>query len=132
VTKRKLIDLAFAAYNTGEFRAAFENWQPDARWDFTHFEGWPGEAVFRGPDEIASALEDWTAGFDEFYGEVEELHEAPDGRVVAFCHQGGRPRHAPTFAELRWAQIWTFRDDLIESVENWSDREAALRAAGLA
>ena len=130
LTKREVIEAAYAAYNAGEF-GRFDGWQPDGVWDFTHFEGWPGEAVFRGREQIVGALEDWTAGFEEFFAEVEELHETPDGRIVALCHQGGRPRGAPSFAELRWVQIWSFRDGLVASVENWSDRQAALRAVGL-
>ena len=64
-----------------------------------------------------------------------ELHEAPAGRVLALIRMHGRGRGRGSGsgvpAQMRFAQLWTFRDGRATRMVLYGDVDEARREAGL-
>jgi ketosteroid isomerase-like protein len=130
-TAADLIRRVYELYSAGDVDALEEFWADDALFDLTHLDGWPDEQLIEGGRAVVEFMREWRASFPEYFAEIEELVEVDPGRVVLFPRQGGRPGPDTVFAEMRWAQIVDAEDGVITRCENWSDRDAARRAAGL-
>ena len=90
--------------------------------------------TYRGLDGMGKLLNTILQSFDvdSFDVQVEELIEAPDGRVVAALHQRGVGRGSGAQVEIRIAQAWTIDDDgMATRWEIFRDREHALEAVGV-
>jgi ketosteroid isomerase-like protein len=103
---------------------------PDFVWDMSNFHGWPEQQIYEGVDAVREFLEEWTSAFDEWELEVEALHDAGE-RVVALVHQRGRSKTAGMPVEMSFAQVWTVREGMQTRMDMYSDRDEALKAAGL-
>jgi uncharacterized protein len=103
---------------------------PQIVWDTTHFHDWP-ETSYRGPDGVRQFLTEWLETWGDYEIEVEDVLEAPDGRVVSLIRQRGKGRQSGLEMTMVSAQIATLRDGRIIRFDNYDDREKALEAAGL-
>ena len=124
----------FAAINQGGAEAAISGglWSPDCVWDPSP-SGIPGLGVYRGYNEIRSALEDdWFGAFplEEWEIVVEELIDHGD-QVIAITRQRGRGASSGAAVDLEQVHIATLRDGQIVRLDSYLDREKALKAAGL-
>jgi ketosteroid isomerase-like protein len=54
-----------------------------------------------------------------------------DDRVVTFVRQHATSKQGGPEVEMRFAQVWTFRDGLVARMELYLDRDEALADAGL-
>lgn len=108
----------------GEFRA-----HPDFIWDVSHL-GWPDQQIYEGTDGARQFLADWTAAWDEWEMEVEDYIDAGN-IVVTIVNQRGRSKASGVPVEMRFAQLWTFRDGQGIRMELYADPDEALKAAGL-
>jgi ketosteroid isomerase-like protein len=90
----------------------------------------PGvEGVQRGPDVLGRVAEFW-GEFDEPRFELHELIDAGDQVFVSATLRGrGKHSGAETSWDL-WA-VWTVRDGRMVRWQVFTDRDAALEAAGL-
>jgi ketosteroid isomerase-like protein len=104
--------------------------QSDFVWDTTTFRGAIRPGTYVGVDEANEWLADWLESFEEWSLEVEEIFDAGD-QMVAIVRQRGRAKHGGPEVEMRFAQVWAFRDGLAARVEIYADRNDALEAAGL-
>ncbi len=125
-----LVQQAAETWNRGDLDALFEIYDPDIELDNSRYEGWPDEASLRGRDAVRGFLEQWRNTFSDYRYDVEQYVDAGD-RVVALCSQGGAGRDSSGIAMMRWAQVATVRHGRILRLENYSDREEALAAAGV-
>ncbi|HWX97881.1 MAG TPA: nuclear transport factor 2 family protein [Solirubrobacteraceae bacterium] len=127
------IELVRRGYD--EFRATgrlvAELAAPEFVWDMSHFRGWPEQQVYEGVEGAKRFLEEWTAAWDDWELEVDELHDAGD-RVVALLRQRGRSKATGMPVEMSLAQVWTIRDGRETRMDMYSDRAEALEDAGLA
>ena len=73
---------------------------------------------------MGGTFEDWSI-------EVEEFYDAAN-QVVTVLRQHGKAKHGGPEVEMRFAQVWTFRDGLLARMNMYADRDEALAAAGLA
>ena len=102
-------------------------------WDLTHWEGFPDAQTYRGLagiEEVLQMLRDVFRELDVRPVQIREARRRPrlgQGPLRIRGRTSGAELDAPPFA-----QIIEFRDELIVRVENYSDVEAARRAAGLA
>ena len=105
---------------------------PDFVWDTTTFSSEGGLNLQRcvGLDEANAWLAEWTGAFENWSLDIEEVFDA-DGRVVTFVRQRATARQGGPEVEMCFAQVWTFRDGLIETMEMYLDQSEALTAAGL-
>ena len=104
---------------------------PDFVWDMSNFQGWPEQPVYEGAEGARRFLGEWAAAWDEWELELEELYDAGD-RVVAVMRQRGRSKQGGLPVDMRFAQVWSFRDGLRSRMEMYDDPAQAMRAVGLA
>ena len=126
----EVVRRACTAWAGGDPDAAWEVFHPDVEWDTTHFEAWPDNAVYRGEAEVRGFLDEWLASWDSYEAGFEDLLDAGD-RVVAFWWQRMVGRRSGVPVKLDSAQIWTVHDGKVLRIDNYTDRQEALRAAGL-
>ena len=103
---------------------------PDFVWDMSQFSGWTEQPVYPGIAGMEAFLADWTDPWDDWRLEVEALHDAGD-QVVAVLRQHGRSKLTGMPLDMRFAQVWTFRDGLHARMDMYSDVDEAMRTAGL-
>jgi ketosteroid isomerase-like protein len=79
---------------------------PDFEWIVPNF---PDGEVRRGADAVIDFFRDWRDGFEDL--EVGwELHDAGGQRVLALTSMTGRGGVSGVPVEMRFAQVWTFRE----------------------
>jgi ketosteroid isomerase-like protein len=130
----ELVRRAYEAFNHGGVDACVSAgvWSPEIVWDVTP-SGIPGLGTYRGQTEVRRFFEeDWfsTFPFDEWEVELEDVIDAGD-RVIGMSRQHGRGATSGAATELELAQVSIVRDGQIVRVDNYTDREKALKAAGL-
>jgi ketosteroid isomerase-like protein len=118
------------AWVRGDLDAAFERWDPEIEWDTTHFAGWVENEIYRGRGEVRRFLDEWLGSWDSYEAGVEEIVEAGD-QVVVFWWQRMTGRRSGVPVELNSAQVCTLRDGRVIRIDNYTDRDEALKAAGL-
>jgi ketosteroid isomerase-like protein len=119
------------AFERGDYETAFATWHPDVEWDTTHFGDWPDDAVYRGRDEVIRFLqEEWVGGWASYESKIEGVFDAGD-KVVVFWLQRMVGRESGIEVESRAAVVCTVRDGLVTRIDNYTDRDEAMRAAGL-
>lgn len=87
--------------------------------------------VFHGPEGVFEAMRELHGSFDELRFEVEETHEAPDGRLVALIRARGRGRGSSVETSNPIAWVFTRRDGRFARMEVFEERGDALEATGL-
>ena len=115
---------------TGELSP--ETVHPDLVWDTTTWSSVGGLNLNKcvGVDEANRWLAQWADAFENWSLDVEKVSEAGD-QVVTLVRQHAKGRHGGPEVEMRFAQVWTFRDGLIARMEMHSDQAEALAAVGL-
>jgi ketosteroid isomerase-like protein len=108
-----------------------ETVHPDFVWDTTTLSS-AGLNLQKcvGLDEANRWLAQWVDAFENWSLDIEEVFDGED-RVVTFVRQHAKARHGGPDVEMRFAQVWTFRDGLIARMDMYADRARALEAAGL-
>jgi ketosteroid isomerase-like protein len=109
---------------TGEVRA-----RADLVWDVSRL-GWPDQQVYAGADGANQFNAEWAAAWDDWEMEPEEFIDAGE-RVVVILRQRGRSKATGVPVEMRFAQVWTFRDGQGIRMEMYASVEEALEAAGV-
>jgi ketosteroid isomerase-like protein len=88
------------------------------------------DTVYRGHQGFLENLSELTEVFDDFRIEPEELTEGGDA-IFAVVRAMGRGRSSGVDIDQRLFHVWTIRDGRVLRLEIHSDRERALRAAGI-
>jgi ketosteroid isomerase-like protein len=83
-----------------------------------------------GPDEMRYNWERWASAFDGLRVTVEEIVDAGD-RVVLVAHHQGRGRGSGIEVDARFYEVYTLRKGKVWRVDEYTEREQALEAAGL-
>jgi ketosteroid isomerase-like protein len=91
----------------------------------------PDIGVVRGFDGVLDALRPYWETFDGFHVEIEELIHADERRVLAAVRDGGRMRGSDAEVSNRFFHVWTFGGDKVIRLSIHTDRNRALKAAGL-
>ncbi len=112
----------FAA--TGEIRA-----HPDLVWDVSRL-GWPGQQIYSGAEAANQFNAEWADAWDGWELEVEEYIDAGE-RVVVIVNQRGRSKATGIPVDMRFAQVWSFRDAQAIRMQMYASVDEALEAAGL-
>jgi ketosteroid isomerase-like protein len=88
------------------------------------------ETVYRGRDGFLRNIAELTEVFDDFALEPEEFLEG-DEQIVVVTRAAGRGKSSGVDIEQRLFHVWTIRDGRAARLEVYSDRAAALEAAGI-
>lgn len=93
--------------------------------------GFPGSQVARGPEATLDFFRDWIDQWEDLRVDWELEQSSPD-TVFAVVDMRGRGRASGVPVELRFAQVWSFRDGAPVRMVFHSDVEEARSASGLA
>jgi ketosteroid isomerase-like protein len=83
-----------------------------------------------GPDEMRYDWERWASAFDGLRVTVEEIIDAGN-RVVLVAHHQGRGRGSGIEVDACFYEVYTLRKGKVLRVDEYTEREQALEAAGL-
>jgi ketosteroid isomerase-like protein len=90
----------------------------------------PEGAVRHGPDSVIEFFREWVEPWEDL--EIDwDLEQGHPDRVLATIDMRGRGRGSGAPAEMRFCQVWTFRDGRAVRMEMYNDMDEARRAAGL-
>jgi ketosteroid isomerase-like protein len=106
---------------TGEVRA-----HPDLVWDVSRL-GWPEQQIYPGVEGAQRFNAEWAAAWDDWELEVEDILDAGE-RVVVILNQRGCAKATGITVDMRFAQVWTFRDGQATRMQMYADVEEALDA----
>jgi len=109
---------------TGEIRV-----HPDFVWDVTKL-GWPGQKIYAGAEGPNQFNAEWAEAWDDWELEAEEYIDAGEC-VVVIVNQRGRSKSTGIPVDMRFAQVWSFRDGQAIGMEMYSSVDEALEATGL-
>jgi ketosteroid isomerase-like protein len=126
--KVEAIRAVYERFGEGDFRASLDVVDPLVL--FVQRPEFPEPGTYLG---IARLVE-YTRGFLEPWSritiEAEDITDAGD-TVVAAVRQRGVGRESGAATELRYFQVWSFRDRKVIRLENFRSEAEALEAAGL-
>jgi ketosteroid isomerase-like protein len=83
-----------------------------------------------GPDAMRDDWERWASAFEELKVTFEEIIDAGD-QVVVVAHHQGRGRGSGVEVDARFYEVYTLREGKVSRVDEYTEREEALEAAGL-
>jgi ketosteroid isomerase-like protein len=127
----EIVRASLRAFADGGLDAMAPFWDPDIDW--RAIEGAPDDVgEMLGKAAVRQYLQEWVDMFDGITNVPEELLDVGDDRVVAVQHVTGRAKLSGIETELRYAIVYTLRDGKIVRGREYSDREQALEAVGLA
>ena len=84
----------------------------------------------QGIDAVRSYMERWTAEWEDYAHEAEELLDAGDS-VVVTVHFSGRGKTSGIEADARLFEVWTLRDGKVVRMDEYTQRAEALEAVEL-
>jgi ketosteroid isomerase-like protein len=109
---------------SGEIRA-----HSDLVWDVSKL-GWPDQQIYYGPEGANQFNAQWADAWDGWELEVEEYIDAGE-RVVVIVNQRGRSKVTGIPVDMRFAQVWSFRDGRAIRMQMYANVDEALEAVGL-
>ena len=89
--------------------------------------GESGERVYRGRDQVRRYVEDWLCIFEGLRIDLEDLTAVGD-HVVAVVRGHARGRASGLALDSRFCQVWTVRDAVAVSVQEYATPEEGLAA----
>src|SRR5918994_4574309 len=104
--------------NVEIIRRGFERWMATAEfragadwvWDVSNLD-WPDQQVYLGDEGATQFMAEWAAAWDDWELEAEDFINAGE-RVVVIFTQRGRSKATGIPVEMRFAQVWTLRDEV--------------------
>ena len=123
--------------NVEIIRRGFEHWRatgeihahPDFVWDVSRL-GWPDQQIYLGAEGANRFNAEWADAWDDWELELEDLIDAGES-VVAIVNQRGRSKATGIPVDMRFAQVWTFRDGQAIRMQMYANVEEALEDVGL-
>ena len=109
---------------TGEIRA-----HPDLVWDVSKL-GWPGQQIYSGPEGANQFNAEWADAWDDWEFAPEDYIDAGEC-VVVIVNQRGRSKATGIPVDMRFAQVWSFRDGQAIRMQMYASVDEALEAVGL-
>jgi ketosteroid isomerase-like protein len=91
----------------------------------------PGAGVYRGLNEVREFFATLFSVWESWEIEPTKILEAGD-RILVFATIHGRGATSGATVDMEWAQLLTLEDERVVRIENYTDRDKALQAAGLA
>jgi ketosteroid isomerase-like protein len=123
----ELVRRMWEAFLENDLQAALAAYDPDVEWDGTNL---PDGQVGRGVDAIMDHITRWSAMWESWNVEVEQVIDAGNEQVVVLIRETGRSTNGLDMDE-RHAELYRMRGGRIVRREGFSDPNAALKAVGL-
>jgi ketosteroid isomerase-like protein len=104
----------------------------DTEIEFREDPKFPEAEVYRGREEVVRNFRDFTASFEYYRFEIEDLRDAGGDKVAAVLLERARGKASGLEVDRRSGWVATFRDRRVLKFEIFLDPEDALEAVGLA
>lgn len=91
----------------------------------------PDIGIVRGPEATGEALREYWETFEDFHIELKEVLHADEEHVVTAVQDGGRMKGSDAEVWNHLFHVWTFRDGKVVRTSSHTDKNRALKAAGL-
>ena len=128
----EIVRQALLASSRGDFTDFEAMSDPAIEWDMSGVTGWVEQEVYRGLQEVLDFLEAWRHSWEGWHFEVEEVRDASGGQVFGGIHERAKSAATGVSVDQRRYFVNTVRDGKIVRVRMFSERQDALKAAGLA
>ena len=120
-----LVPRAVDAVNARDIDAILSLGAPDGIHDLSHV----GLGIFEGHAAIRRFFEEYWATFEDYELELEETRDLGGGVNFAVLRQSGRLPGSAAQVELRYANVTTWTDGLVERTTAYLDVDDARAAA---
>jgi ketosteroid isomerase-like protein len=124
----ELVRASFAAYEAEDLDAIQEMMHPD--FELHEWPEGPGASVYKGMDGVRQALQNWAEAWEYITAEPRGFVESGD-HVFVFIRNLGKGRGSSIEMEVDTFAVYTVRDGQVSKIQYFTDRGAALAAAGL-
>ena len=108
-----------------EYREVLTYTDPEVEWKTAMGQ------THRGYLETAKVWDDYLTWAEDYRVDLQELAELDDGRVYAVVALVGKAKAGGTPMHARFFDLFRLRDGRITRIEEYTEREQALEAAGL-
>ena len=124
----RILDRAYTMmWREGRIEEALVGLDEDFEWVVPDI---PEGSLRRGPEGVREFFREWLEPWDDV--EVDwELKEVGQDTVLAIIRTKGRGRASGVPVEVRFGQLWTFRDGRAKRMVLYTDIDEAHRHAGL-
>ena len=123
ITRRIVEDL-----NRGDLDAIVVLYHPDI--EYREDPKFPEAEVYRGRDAVVGQWREFSASFEEYRFEIEDVFGVAD-KVVAVCREIGRGMASGVPVDRRTGWVFTFRAGKLLRMEIFLDPADALEAGGV-
>jgi ketosteroid isomerase-like protein len=113
------------ASNRRDMEGALALYSPDAVWDMSAL----GLGIHKGHDALRGFFEDWTRAYGYFEQALEQFRDMGNGVTFTVYLQRARPTGSGGLVDLRYANVRTWADGLIEWNATYTDIDEARAAA---
>jgi ketosteroid isomerase-like protein len=117
---------AFAAGDQGTISALVS---PEIEWDFSNAVTWPEDRVYRGFEGVAEFFARWTAEWEDYRFDVEEVIDAGE-KAVVFIRDEGRGKSSGVKLDRQHGEVWTISEGKVARIELFDSKAEALAAVG--
>ena len=124
----EVVRACLEARERGDFETSLSFYTEDAEWQFDQA---VDTRIYRGPDGVARAMEQWVGAFRDYWLEHDQLIDAGGGKVVLLWRQGGEGKTSGVQVEDEGATVFTVEAGRIAGARFYLDRAEALEAVGL-
>lgn len=125
------LKLGHEAFNSGDMSVAIDLATTDVEWGATG--AFPGvEGEYRGPEGMQAWMDVIRSAWEEFEVALDEVLRDENEVLVVTEFLRGRGRSSGAEVEMRVFSVYWFEDGRIRKREAFTERDAALEAAGLA
>jgi ketosteroid isomerase-like protein len=131
VTERTLVWRSYECFNRRAPEAVKPLYTRDCRWSFRHFFGWPENQEYRGHDGLVRLFDDFLSAWGEFEIVPLALWNLGHDRWFIHCQMTATGVSSGVPLQIEFWQSGTVVGGRIDSVEQYTDRDEALAAAGL-
>jgi len=103
----------------------------DPEIEFEEDPSFPEAGLYHGRSEVLRYFKNFTASFEQFVFEVEDMKVAGGDGVLVCFRQSGRGEGSGAEFDFQSAWLFTVRDDRVLRIRSYLDQTEALEAAGL-
>ena len=124
----RVISRSFGSFNRNDVDALLPLYHPECVWDWSHFDGWPEDPVYHGPEGVRRAWVVFSEAWGDFRFEPSDFLDFGP-RIMTSCHLRATGSGSGVGIDRTWWQVAYLRAGLIALVANYSDQQEALEAA---
>ena len=124
----KIVGRMYDAYARADFDTALSCLDPEI--EFSQPADEPGGGTYHGHRGVIEAFASWTAPWDDYMVEVENLRDCGD-HVLAQTRHRARGKGSGIDVEHVIFQVWTLRNGKVVRATMYYDEAEALEAVGL-